>query len=96
MAPPEQLLVTITSLLCNIDLLTLTPKVPPKIKEMIRIGGVFYRKSEIITLTECNAFCDPEILKIVLDSECNDPNGRHRRHRASANARKVSMPNSRQ
>ena len=32
------------------------------------MGGVFYRKSEIITPTEFNAFCDPEALKIVLDS----------------------------
>ena len=40
----------------------------PKIKELVWMGGVFYRKSEIITPTEFNAFCDPEALKIVLDS----------------------------
>jgi inosine-uridine nucleoside N-ribohydrolase len=32
------------------------------------MGGVFYRKSEIITPTEFNAFCDPEALRIVLAS----------------------------
>ena len=44
------------------------PHVLPKIKELVWMGGVFYRKSEIITPTEFNAFCDPEALKIVLDS----------------------------
>ena len=32
------------------------------------MGGVFYRKSEFITPTEFNAFCDPEALRIVLAS----------------------------
>lgn len=58
-----------TGPLCNIGLLILKhPEVLPKIKELIWMGGVFYRKSEIITPTEFNAFCDPEALKIVLDS----------------------------
>jgi len=32
------------------------------------MGGVFYRKREIITPTEFNASCDPEALRLVLDS----------------------------
>ena len=58
-----------TGPLSNIGLLILKhPQILPKIKELVWMGGVFYRKSEIITPTEFNAFCDPEALKIVLDS----------------------------
>ncbi|MBB5752934.1 nucleoside hydrolase [Prosthecomicrobium pneumaticum] len=58
-----------TGPLSNLGLLILKHRaVLPKIKEIIWMGGVFYRKSEIITPTEFNAFCDPEALKIVLDS----------------------------
>ncbi|TIW78646.1 MAG: nucleoside hydrolase, partial [Mesorhizobium sp.] len=68
-ASPEPLLVVATGPLCNIGLLVLKhPHVLPKIKELIWMGGVFYRKSEIITPTEFNAFCDPEALKLVLDA----------------------------
>ncbi|WP_113358338.1 nucleoside hydrolase [Rhizobium sp. SYY.PMSO] len=67
---PEPMIVVATGPLCNIGLLVLKrPDVLPKIKELIWMGGVFYRKSEIITPTEFNAFCDPEALKIVLDSQ---------------------------
>ena len=65
----EPTVVVATGPLCNIGLLLLKhPHVLPKIKQLIWMGGVFYRKSEIITPTEFNAFCDPEALKIVLDS----------------------------
>lgn len=66
---PEPLVVVATGPLCNIGLLVLKhPEVLGKIKELIWMGGVFYRKSEIITPTEFNAFCDPEALKLVLDA----------------------------
>jgi purine nucleosidase/pyrimidine-specific ribonucleoside hydrolase len=66
---PEPITVVATGPLTNIGLLILKhPEALPKIKELIWMGGVFYRKSEIITPTEFNAFCDPEALRIVLDS----------------------------
>jgi purine nucleosidase/pyrimidine-specific ribonucleoside hydrolase len=66
---PEPMIVVATGPLSNLGLLVLKhPQVLPKIKELIWMGGVFYRKSEIITPTEFNAFCDPEALKLVLDS----------------------------
>lgn len=66
---PEPLTVVATGPLCNIGLLILKHRdVLPKIRQLIWMGGVFFRKSEIITPTEFNAFCDPEALKIVLDS----------------------------
>lgn len=69
-ASPEPLLVVATGPLCNIGLLVLKhPHVLHKIKELIWMGGVFYRKSEFITPTEFNAFCDPEALKLVLDAK---------------------------
>lgn len=69
MAQPEPIHIVATGPLSNIGLLVLKhPQVLTKIKELIWMGGVFYRTSEIITPTEFNAFCDPEALKIVLDS----------------------------
>jgi purine nucleosidase/pyrimidine-specific ribonucleoside hydrolase len=68
-ARQEPIQIVATGPLSNIGLLVLKhPHVLPKIKELVWMGGVFYRKSEIITPTEFNAFCDPEALKIVLDS----------------------------
>ena len=68
-ARPEPIDVVATGPLCNIGLLALKhPEALPKIKHLTWMGGVFYRRSEIITPTEFNAFCDPEALKIVLDS----------------------------
>jgi purine nucleosidase/pyrimidine-specific ribonucleoside hydrolase len=65
----EPLTIVATGPLCNIGLMILKHRdVLPKIKQLIWMGGVFYRRSEIITPTEFNAFCDPEALKIVLDS----------------------------
>jgi inosine-uridine nucleoside N-ribohydrolase len=69
LAAPKPIDVVATGPLCNVGLLVLKhPEVLPKIKALTWMGGVFYRKSEIITPTEFNAFCDPEALKIVLDS----------------------------
>ena len=68
-ASAEPLTIVATGPLCNIGLMILKHReVLPKIKQLIWMGGVFFRKSEIITPTEFNAFCDPEALKIVLDS----------------------------
>lgn len=68
-AAPEPIRIVATGPLSNIGLLILKyPGALAKIRELIWMGGVFYRKSEIITPTEFNAFCDPEALKIVLDS----------------------------
>jgi inosine-uridine nucleoside N-ribohydrolase len=68
-AQPQPIDLVATGPLCNIGLLVLKhPEVLPKIKELTWMGGVFYRKSEYITPTEFNAFCDPEALRIVLDS----------------------------
>lgn len=65
----EPLTVVATGPLCNLGLMILKHRdVLPKIKQLVWMGGVFYRRSEIITPTEFNAFCDPEALKIVLDS----------------------------
>lgn len=65
----EPLRIVATGPLCNMGLFVLKyPELLPKIKDITWMGGVFYRKSEIITPTEFNAFCDPEALKIVLDS----------------------------
>ena len=65
---PEPLTIVATGPLTNIGLLLLKHRdVLPKIGKLIWMGGVFYRKSEIITPTEFNAFCDPEALRIVLD-----------------------------
>ena len=66
---PEPIRVVATGPLSNIGLLILKHReVLPKIRELIWMGGVFYRKSEFITPTEFNAFCDPEAVRIVLDS----------------------------
>lgn len=66
---PEPIDVVATAPLTNIALLILKyPKLMAKIKKLTWMGGVFYRKSEIISPTEFNAFCDPEAVKIVLES----------------------------
>lgn len=68
-AAPEPMTVVATGPLCNIGLLVLKhPEVLPKIERLIWMGGVYWRRSDIITSTEFNAFCDPEALKIVLDA----------------------------
>ena len=68
-ASPEPLTIVATGPLSNIGLLVLKHRdVLPKIGQLIWMGGVFYRKSEVITPTEFYAFCDPEALRIVLDA----------------------------
>lgn len=65
----EPLTIVATGPLCNIGLLALKhPQVLGKIGRLIWMGGVFWRKSDIITSTEFNASCDPEALRIVLES----------------------------
>lgn len=66
---PEPLTIVATGPLSNIGLMILKhPDVLPKVGRLIWMGGAFYRRSEIITPTEFNAFCDPEALRIVLDA----------------------------
>ncbi len=66
---PEPLTIVATGPLSNIGLMVLKhPDVLSKVGRLIWMGGVFYRRSEIITPTEFNAFCDPEALRIVLDA----------------------------
>jgi inosine-uridine nucleoside N-ribohydrolase len=65
----EPLRIVATGPLCNLGLFVLKyPDLLSRIRDITWMGGVFYRKSEIITPTEFNAFCDPEALRIVLDS----------------------------
>jgi purine nucleosidase/pyrimidine-specific ribonucleoside hydrolase len=65
----EPIRIVATGPLCNLGLLVLKhPGVLSKIREIVWMGGAFYRKSEFITPTEFNAFCDPEALHIVLSS----------------------------
>jgi inosine-uridine nucleoside N-ribohydrolase len=68
-AAAEPIRIVATGPLSNLGLLVLKhPEVLPKIRELIWMGGVFYRQSEIITPTEFNAFCDPEAVRLVLSS----------------------------
>jgi purine nucleosidase/pyrimidine-specific ribonucleoside hydrolase len=68
-AAAEPMRLVATGPLCNLGLLVLKhPQVLPKIRELVWMGGVFYRRSEIITPTEFNASCDPEALRLVLAS----------------------------
>ncbi len=58
-----------TGPLCNIGMLLLKhPELKPKIERIVLMGGAMYRRSEYITPTEFNIFCDPEAAAIVLDS----------------------------
>jgi pyrimidine-specific ribonucleoside hydrolase len=58
-----------TGPLCNIGMLLLKhPELKPKIDRIVLMGGAMYRRSEYITPTEFNIFCDPEAAAIVLDS----------------------------
>src|SRR5258708_17209451 len=54
----EPVLIVATGPLCNLGLFVLKHRpLLRKIREIVWMGGVFYRKSEIITPTEFNAFC---------------------------------------
>ena len=66
---PSPITLVPTGPLTNVGLLFLKhPDVKPKIKEIVLMGGVFYRRSEYFTPTEFNIFCDPEAAAIVVDS----------------------------
>jgi pyrimidine-specific ribonucleoside hydrolase len=68
-AAPEPVTIVATAPLTNIALLYLKhPDVWPKIREIVSMGGVFYRRNEYFTPTEFNIFCDPEAAQIVIDS----------------------------
>jgi inosine-uridine nucleoside N-ribohydrolase len=68
-AAPEPVTIVATGPLTNIAFLYLKhPDVWPKIREIVLMGGVFYRPSEYFTPTEFNIFCDPEAAQIVIDS----------------------------
>lgn len=58
-----------TAPLTNIALFLLKyPELKEKIKEIVLMGGVFYRKSEYITSKEFNIVCDPNAADIVINS----------------------------
>ena len=65
----EPIVLVPTGPLTNIGMLVLKhPEVLPKIAKVVLMGGAFYHRSEIITPTEFNIFCDPEAAEIVLAS----------------------------
>nr|WP_309084911.1 nucleoside hydrolase [Chelativorans sp.] len=65
----EPVVVAPTGPLTNIGMLLLKhPDVKEKIARIVLMGGAFWRRSEIITPTEFNIFCDPEAARIVIDS----------------------------
>lgn len=58
-----------TGPLTNIAMLLLKyPELKPKISRIVSMGGAFFRRTEYITPTEFNIFCDPEAARIVMDS----------------------------
>jgi pyrimidine-specific ribonucleoside hydrolase len=65
----EPIVLVPTGPLTNIGMLVLKyPELLSKIEKVVLMGGAFYRRSEIITPTEFNIFCDPEAAEIVLAS----------------------------
>jgi inosine-uridine nucleoside N-ribohydrolase len=58
-----------TGPLSNIGMFLLKyPGLRSRIARIVLMGGAMYRRSEIITATEFNIFCDPEAAQIVLGS----------------------------
>ena len=58
-----------TGPLTNIGFLLLKyPALKSKIARIVLMGGAMYRRTEYITPTEFNIFCDPEAARIVIDS----------------------------
>ena len=58
-----------TGPLTNIGLFLLKyPHLKDRIERIVLMGGAFYRRSEYITPTEFNIFCDPEAANIVVNS----------------------------
>jgi inosine-uridine nucleoside N-ribohydrolase len=65
----EPIVLVPTGPLTNIGMLVMKyPEFLSKIDKVVLMGGAFYRRSEIITPTEFNIFCDPEAAEIVLSS----------------------------
>ena len=65
----EPVVIVPTGPLTNIAMFLLKyPELKHKIAKIVLMGGAFYRRSEYITPTEFNIFCDPEAARIVLDS----------------------------
>lgn len=66
---PEPVTLVPTGPLTNIAMLLLKyPELKPKIARIVSMGGAFFRRTEFITPTEFNIFCDPEAARIVMDS----------------------------
>src|SRR5690606_18363186 len=66
---PEPVTLAPTGPLTNIAMLLLKyPELKPKIARIVAMGGAFFRRTEYITPTEFNIFCDPEAAGIVMDS----------------------------
>ncbi|MDX3926162.1 MAG: nucleoside hydrolase [Shinella sp.] len=65
----EPVVIVPTGPLTNIGMFLLKyPHLKHKIAKIVLMGGAFYRRTEYITPTEFNIFCDPEAARIVLDS----------------------------
>lgn len=68
-AAAEPVTIVATGPLTNIAFLLLKyPALKPKIARIVLMGGAVYRRTEYITPTEFNIFCDPEAARIVVDS----------------------------
>lgn len=68
-AHPEPVTIVAVGPLCNLGMLLLKyPDAKEKIARIVLMGGALYRRTEYITPTEFNVFCDPESARIVLDS----------------------------
>ena len=65
----EPVVIVPTGPLTNIGMFLMKyPHLKDKIAKIVLMGGAFYRRSEYITPTEFNIFCDPEAARIVIDS----------------------------
>jgi pyrimidine-specific ribonucleoside hydrolase len=68
-AAPAPVTIVATGPLSNIGMFLLKyPDLRPRIARIVLMGGAMYRRSEIITATEFNIFCDPEAAQIVMES----------------------------
>lgn len=68
-AAPDPVTIVATGPLTNIAFLLLKyPALTSKIARIVLMGGAMYRRTEYITPTEFNIFCDPEAARIVIDS----------------------------
>jgi pyrimidine-specific ribonucleoside hydrolase len=68
-AAADPVTIVATGPLTNIGFLLLKyPALKSKIARIVLMGGAMYRRTEYITPTEFNIFCDPEAARIVIDS----------------------------